>query len=88
MIDAATKLFKQLDTDHDRTLDRKEMEGCLTEADWKAVNRDNDNTLELDEWLTIVRQCFNAADANKDGKLTAHELDSPAGQSLVLVVIK
>jgi len=88
VIDAATKLFKQLDTDHDRTLDRKEMEGCLTEADWKAVNRDNDNTLELDEWLTIVRQCFNAADANKDGKLTAHELDSPAGQSLVLVVIK
>ena len=52
------------------------------------MNRDNDNTLELDEWFTIVRQCFNAADANKDGKLTAHELDSPAGQSLVLVVIK
>jgi hypothetical protein len=88
VIDAATKLFNQLDTDHDRNLDRKETAGRLTQADWKAVNRDNDNTIELDEWLTIVRQRFNAADANKNGKLTAQELDSPAGQSLVLMMIK
>jgi len=88
VIDAATKLFNQLDTDHDKTLDRRETAGRLTEADWKAVNRDNDNTLELDEWLTIARKRFDAADTNKNGKLTAQQLDSPAGQSLVLVIIK
>jgi hypothetical protein len=30
----------------------------------------------------------NAADANKDGKLTAKELDSPAGQELIKMIVK
>ena len=42
----------------------------------------------MDEWLTIARQRFNAADANKDGKLTAKELDSPAGQELIKMIVK
>jgi hypothetical protein len=88
VIDAATKLFYQLDTNKDTTLDSKETAGPLTEADWKLVNKDEDQTLELDEWLTIARQRFNAADTDKDGRLTAQELDSPAGQLLVKMIIK
>jgi hypothetical protein len=88
VIDAATKLFAQINPDNDLTLERKETEGRLTDADWKAVNKDNDNTLEMDEWLTIVRQRFNAADANKDGKLTVQELDSAAGQLLIKLIVK
>jgi hypothetical protein len=88
VIDAATKLFAQINLDNDLTLERKEAEGRLTDADWKAVNKDNDNTLEMDEWLTIVRQRFNAADANKDGKLTVQELDSAPGQLLIKLVVK
>ena len=88
VIDAATKLFAQINPDNDLTLERKETQGRLTDADWKAVNKDNDNTLEMDEWLTIVRQRFNAADANKDGKLTVQELDSAAGQSLIKLIVK
>jgi len=42
----------------------------------------------MDEWLTIVRQRFNAADANKDGKLTVQELDSAAGQLLIKLIVK
>jgi EF hand len=57
-------------------------------ADWKAVNKDHDNTIEMDEWLMVARERFNAADANKDGKLTAKELDSPAGQELIKMIIK
>jgi hypothetical protein len=87
-IDAATKLFAQLNADNDLTLERKETEGRLTDADWKAVNKDNDSNLEMDEWLTIVRQRFNAADANKDGKLTVQELDSPAGLLLIKLIVK
>jgi len=52
VIDAATKLFAQINPDNDLTLERKETQGRLTDADWKAVNNDNDNTLEMDEWLT------------------------------------
>jgi hypothetical protein len=85
---AAIKLFAQINPDNDLTLDRKETEGRLTDADWKAVNKDNDNTLQMDEWLAIVRQRFDAADANKDGKLAAQELDSAAGQSLVKLIVK
>jgi hypothetical protein len=68
--------------DHDATLERKETAGRLTEADWKAVNKDRDYTIEMDEWLTVARQRFNAADANKECKLTSKELDSrPARNS-------
>jgi len=42
----------------------------------------------MDEWLTIVRQRFNAADANKDGKLTVQELDSAPGQLLIKLIVK
>jgi hypothetical protein len=88
VIDAASKLFYELNTDKDTTLERSETAGRLTDADWKAVNKDSDNTLEMDEWLAIARQRFNAADAKKDGKLTAQELDSPAGQALVEMIVK
>ena len=88
VIAAATKLFRELDTNNDLTLSSKETAGRLTEDEWKIVNKDEDQTLELDEWLTIVRQRFNAADTDHDGKLTAQELDSPAGQSLIKLIIK
>jgi EF hand len=88
VIAAATKLFHQLDTNNDMTLSSKETAGRLTEDEWKIVNKDEDQSLELDEWLTIVRQRFNAADTNKNGKLTAQELDSPADQSLIKLIIK
>lgn len=88
VIDAATKLFYEINPDHDTTLERKATVGRLTEADWKAVNKDHDNTIKMDEWLTVARQRFNAADANKDGKLTAKELDSPAGQELIKMIVK
>ena len=88
VIDAATKLFYAINPDNDTTLERSETKGRVTEEDWAAVNKDHDNTLEMDEWLTIARRRFNAADANKDGKLTANELDSPAGQLLVKMIIK
>ena len=93
VINAAAKVFAQISPEHGYpdnhlTLERKETEGRLTDDDWKAVNKDNDNTLEMDEWLTIARQRFNAADANKDGKLTVQELDSAAGQLLIKLIVK
>lgn len=88
VIDLGSKLFVAINPDGDTTLEKDETKGRLTDADWKAINKDGDKTLELDEFLAVVRARFNAADANKDGKLTAKELDAPAGQKLLLLLVK
>lgn len=88
VIDLGTKFFKTINTDSDKTLEKSETKDRLTDEDWAAVNKDGDQTLELDEWLVIVRNRFNDADANKDGKLTAAELDAPSGQKLLLLLVK
>jgi len=85
VIDAATKLFAQIDLDDGHTLEHKETEARLTDADWRAFNKDNDNAIEMNEWLAAVRQRFNEADASK---LAVQELDSPAGQLLIKLIIK
>lgn len=87
-IDLGAKVFKVINPHKDKTLEANETKGRLTDADWAAVNKDGDQTLELDEWLIIVRKRFNDADTNKDGKLTEAELDSPAGQQLILLIAK
>jgi EF hand len=87
-LDASTKVFNELNKDNDLTLDKAEVAGLVTNTEWKQFNSDRDGTIELDEWLRIVRARFTAADANKDGKLTAQELDSPAGQSLLKLIVK
>ena len=88
VIDAATKLFSEINPDGDTTLERNETVGRLTESDWKAVNKDHDQTIEMDEWLSVARKRFMAADANKDGKISVSELDSPPGQSLIKMIMK
>ena len=88
VIDAAVKLFAQIDLDDGLTLEPKETEGRLTDAERRAVDKDNDNAIEMGEWLDAVQQRFNEADANNDGKLTVQELDSPAGQLLIKLIIK
>lgn len=88
VIDAATKLFSEINPDGDTTLERNETAGRLTESDWKAVNKDKDETLEMDEWLSVARKRFITADANKDGKISVSELDAPAGQMLIKMIMK
>ena len=41
----------------------------------------------MDEWLRIARRRLESADPNNDGKLTAKELDSPAGQLSAKAII-
>ena len=42
----------------------------------------------MDEWLSVARKRFMAADADKDRKISVSELDSAAGQSLIKMIIK
>ena len=87
VLDASAKRFQELNKDNDLTLDKAETAGLVTNSEWKAYNKDHDGTLELDEWLNIVRARFHAADSKKDGKLTVQQLDSPAGQALLNLVV-
>lgn len=87
-IDAGAKLFAEINPDGDTTLESKETEGRITEKDWKRANKDGDKTLEMDEWLFILRKRFARADPDKDGSLDEAELNTKAGQQVVLMIMK
>ena len=88
VMDAGVKVFQAINPDGDTTLESGETKGRLTENDWKRFNKDGDQTLEMDEWLSILRARFEAANPDKDGSLDAKELDSKAGQLVVLMIMK
>jgi hypothetical protein len=88
VITAATATFNKINPDRDMTLEAAETKHILRAEEWKQFNVDGDSTLELDEWLAIARARFKAADTAGSGKLTAAELDTPAGQSLIQMFAK
>lgn len=88
VIHAASKVFAEINPDGDTTLESGETKGRLTDKDWKKANKDGDQTLEMDEWLSIVRARFKAANPDKDGTVDAKELDTKAGQALVVMIVK
>jgi Ca2+-binding EF-hand superfamily protein len=72
-----------LESDHDRTLDKRELANRLTRKELAAADPDHDGTLTKDEYLAVVEQRFSAADPDHDGTLDARELNSKAGQALL-----
>jgi hypothetical protein len=55
----------------------------LSAKELAAADPDHDGTLTKDEYLAIVEQRFNAANADSDGTLDAKELATKAGQKLM-----
>jgi Ca2+-binding EF-hand superfamily protein len=84
---AASALFDKLDRDHDGTLDAKELRGRLNAKEFAAANPDKDGTLDKAEYLALVEARFRAADPDKDGTLDAKELASPAGKTLLKLLL-
>ena len=80
---AAADLFARLDSDHDGTLDKRELAGRLNARELAAADPDHDGTLTLDEYLALVEKRFNAANRDADGTLDARELRTPAGRALL-----
>lgn len=87
-IAAAAGVFNGLSKDKGQTLTHTDTSDRPNESDYSKANKDRDQMLELDEWLVVTQTRFNAADANHDGKPEAGELASPAGQSLVKIMVK
>jgi Ca2+-binding EF-hand superfamily protein len=83
---AASDKFDTLDTDHEGTLDAKELAHRIGKKTLMAADPDKDGTLSKDEYLALVEKRFKAADPDGDGTLTADELKSPAGKSLLLLL--
>jgi Ca2+-binding EF-hand superfamily protein len=80
---AGATLFDKLDRDRDGTLDRRELGGRLSAAEFASADPDNDGTLSKDEFLKVVENRFQAADPDNDGTLDEKELRSRAGQALL-----
>ncbi len=80
---AAEKKFTALDTDHEGTLDVRELVGTLSPQAAKQADKDNDGTLSRAEYLAMVETRFKAADTNHDGTLDLQELKTPLGQALL-----
>jgi Ca2+-binding EF-hand superfamily protein len=85
---AASALFDKLDVDHDGTLDRKELKDRISAEDWKVADPDNDKTISKDEYLAFVEVAFKRANPDNDGTIDAKELKTPAGRSLLRLLIK
>ena len=80
---AAEKKFTALDSDHEGTLDARELVGTLSPEAAKQADRDSDGTLSQAEYLAVVETRFKAADTNHDGTLDLQELRTPQGQALL-----
>jgi Ca2+-binding EF-hand superfamily protein len=64
-------------------LDRRELGGRLSAAEFASADPDKDGTLSKDEYLKVVENRFKAADPDNDGTLDEKELRSRAGQALL-----
>ena len=85
---AASALFDKLEKYKDGTLDRKELQGRIPDAEWAVADPDNDKTISKDEYLAYVEAAFKKADTDNDGTLDARELKTPAGHALVRLLMK
>ncbi len=81
---AADSHFAKLDTDHDGTVDKKELiPAGITDNDFTSMNPDKDKLVQKEEYMNLVKQKFSAADSNHNNTLTEAELNSEAGQALM-----
>ncbi len=79
---AAAYEFDKLDVDHDGTLSRKELGHRLGAAEFSSADADKHHALNKAEYLKIVEDRFNAANADHDQALETSELATPAGRRL------
>src|SRR5262245_56687604 len=80
---AAYARFDALDTDHEGTIDKKELRGIVSAKEMTKADKDNDATLDKAEYAAIAAERFQAADPDHDGTLDKKELGSKAGKALM-----
>ncbi len=82
----AKKKFAEIESDKDKTLDEKELQGRLSAAGLTAADTDKDKTVDEAEFVGYAGKLFDQANSNADKTLDLKELESPAGQNLIMLL--
>jgi len=80
---AASAKFDSLDTSLDGKIDRNEMKGHVSLADFREADTSKDKFLNKGEYMALVAKRFKTADKNNDGKVDTDELKTPSGRALL-----
>ena len=72
-----------LDRNHAGTLSRWKLGATVPAWQFRRADTDKDGTLDMNEYLVMVKKLFQAADKDHDGTLDRKELKSPAGRFLL-----
>jgi Ca2+-binding EF-hand superfamily protein len=84
---AAGGVFDRIDGNKDGNLNRRELGGRVTPAEFAAADRNRDGKLSKEEYLSVVEKRFRAADPNNNGKIEEKELLSRAGRPLLRLLL-
>ncbi len=82
----AKKKFTEIEADHDKTLDQKELQGRVGEAGLAAADTDKDKTVDEAEFVAYAGKLFDKANTNDDKTLSMKELETPAGEKLRMLL--
>jgi hypothetical protein len=80
---AANARFHMLDHHHAGTLNRWKLGATVPAWQFRRADTDKDGTLDMNEYLAMVKKLFRAADKDHDGTLDRKELKSRAGGFLL-----
>ena len=82
----AKKRFAEIESDHDKTLDDKELKGRLSAAGMAMADTDKDKTVDESEFVGYADKLFDQANANADKTLSIKELNSEGGKKLRMLL--
>ena len=82
----AKKRFAEVESDHDKTLDAKELKGRMSEAGMAEADTDKDKTVDETEFVGYADKLFEAANKKGDKTLGMEELRTPAGEKLMTLL--
>ena len=80
------KLFAEFDKSGDSVLQPEELKGRLGAAVLKAADPDADGALNLQEYAALLTARYKSANTGFDGLVDVRELNSLAGQLLLVMI--
>jgi hypothetical protein len=84
---AGAAVYDRLDRGRKGVLNRRELGGRVTNAEFLVADLDKNGTLTKAEYLTVVERRFKAANPDNDGTLDDKELRTRAGRALLRLVL-
>lgn len=83
---AGAKVFKELNTDDDDTLEADELKGRVTKKQLKEADPDDDGSLDMSEYEALIKKRFEAANPDGDDTIESDELETKKGKKLLELI--